>query len=68
MRHYTRVEGGDAYWKLLATYNHREAHPQEGGGIGRAWISDPKVYSGKLMPNDGAHAVTSYFSPRALWS
>ena len=30
------------------------ADPQEGGGIARAWIEDPKVYPGIPMPNDGA--------------
>ena len=26
------------------------AEPQEGGGIARAWIEDPKVYRGIPMP------------------
>ena len=26
------------------------AEPQEGGGIARAWIEDPKVYPGIPMP------------------
>ena len=32
----------------------RGAEPQEGGGLARAWIEDPKVYPGIPMPNDGA--------------
>ena len=31
------------------------AEPQKGGGIAQAWISDPKVYPGMPVPNDGVH-------------
>ena len=32
------------------------AEPQEGGGIARAWITDPKVYPVYQCPNDGLRA------------
>ena len=32
------------------------AEPQEGGGIARAWIVDPKIYRDIPMPNDGVRA------------
>ena len=37
------------------------AEPQEGGGIARAWIENPKVYPGSIFPvnqcpNDGGRA------------
>ena len=37
-------EGGDAHWKLYRlTVVTGEAEHQEGGGVARAWIIDPKV-------------------------
>ena len=47
----SRVEDRDARWKktVLATC-HREAETQEGDGIARAWIADPKEYPGIPMP------------------
>ena len=39
MNHYTRVEGGDAHFKLLATCSHLwGTEPQEGDEIAWAWI------------------------------
>ena len=47
---FNRIECEDAHWKLywllIVT---GEAEPQEGGGIARAWIADPKVYPGIPM-------------------
>ena len=54
-RLFCRVDGGDAHWRLyrLSVVIGR-AEPQDGGGIARAWIDDPKVYSVYQCPNDGA--------------
>ena len=43
MHHYTRVEGGDA-------------RTQEGDGIARGWIADPKVYLVYQCLNNDVHA------------
>ena len=45
------LKGGDAHWRLyrLPVVTGR-AEPQEGGGIARAWIEDPKVYPSIPMP------------------
>ena len=51
MRLFCRVEGGDACCKLYRLpVVTRGAEPQEGGGIARAWIVDPKIYPGIPMP------------------
>ena len=45
------VEGGDAHWRLYSLpVVAGIAEPQEGGGISRAGIEDPKVYPGIPMP------------------
>ena len=46
MHHSARVEGVDPPLEtLLSTCGTRGAEPQEGGGIARAWIEHPKVYT-----------------------
>ena len=45
MPHYTRVEGGNANWKLYwLPVVIGAAEPQEGGRIAWAWIADRKIY------------------------
>ena len=46
----TRFEGGDVHWKLLVTCSQQGVELQEGGGIARNWIADPKVYPGIPVP------------------
>ena len=49
--HYTILEGGYARWKLYwSPVVNGAAEPQEGGGIARAWIADPKENPGIGLP------------------
>ena len=47
---------------LETACSHREAEPQEGGGIARAWIEDPKVYPGIPMMALGAWGDSGGYS------
>ena len=48
---FRKVEGGDNHWALYGlTVVTGVAEPQEGGGITRAVIEDPKIYPGTPVP------------------
>ena len=48
---FIELKVGTAHWKSYwLTVVIRGAESQEGGGIARVWITDPKVYHGISMP------------------
>ena len=52
MHHYTRVEGGDVYWKLYWRPVFTEgAEPQVDGEIAPAYMAHPKAYPDLPMAN-----------------